>query len=98
MASATDLNETWVKLEQGIDQVMNHLQKGMSSEKYMEWYTYVFVLRPVCGHLHHRTCQALCVPQELTRTNRLIYNYCTSSRVTPGVTQSSSMANSVTRG
>jgi hypothetical protein len=30
---------TWVRLEEGIDQVMNNLEQGMSYNKYMEWYT-----------------------------------------------------------
>ncbi|KAJ3077130.1 hypothetical protein HK102_005291 [Quaeritorhiza haematococci] len=46
-----DLQTTWGKLEEGIDQIMNRLEMGLSYEKYMQLYT-------------------------------LIYNYCTSSRMT----------------
>ena len=76
--SNVELGETWSKLEQGVDQIMNHLEQGMSYQKYMDWYTYV-------DHL-------------ALKQHRLIYNYCTSTRVMTGYADSGSMSSSVSRG
>ncbi|TPX31644.1 hypothetical protein SmJEL517_g05059 [Synchytrium microbalum] len=49
--AAQDLENTWRKLSEGLHQIMNKLEEGLTNHKYVELYT-------------------------------LIYNYCTSSRMT----------------
>jgi hypothetical protein len=34
-----ELVNTWSTLEVGIDNIMNHLEQGMSYQSYMQWYT-----------------------------------------------------------
>jgi hypothetical protein len=41
MGTPGDIDKTWTELESGIDLVMNHLEEGMSYQKYMQWYTYI---------------------------------------------------------
>jgi hypothetical protein len=40
-----DIDKTWMELQGGIDLVMNHLEQGMSYQKYMQWYTYGLFIR-----------------------------------------------------
>ena len=37
---APQLDKTWLDLEAGIDHIMNHLEEGLSYQRYMDLYTY----------------------------------------------------------
>lgn len=61
-----DLNQTWAFLEEGVSQVMENLQKGMSYPRCMELYTCA-----ISTFLRH---------QNLT-LHSSIYNFCTQNKM-----------------
>lgn len=42
LPAPNDLAATWAFLENGIDQIMNRLEEGLSYKRYMDLYTYPF--------------------------------------------------------
>ena len=43
LPAPNDLAATWSFLENGIDQIMNRLEEGLSYKRYMDLYTYPFL-------------------------------------------------------
>jgi hypothetical protein len=85
------LEESWNMLRDGTDQMMTRPDEGMTYSKYMQLYTFVHLSLSLLGTTIHALADSCSIH------DRIIYDYCTSSKLNSTGAETLQAASSLNR-